>query len=253
MRLVSGPLSTLLFAALPCAALAGTEVHWVGASAGTAHAASQAVAPEALCQAALSALKQAAAGLPAGVQFDAQCSDAVPQVTVPAGDMALAAGPTHPLLDGLRDVAVDVRVDARLARTVRVPVRVALSARQWCARTDVPARTPVAEPLFVACSAPITRQEQLALANGPLPAGRTAHALHTGEPLLAVDVAGEGQRLRGDAVSVVFQLGAVTVESRGELRQDARLGEPTRVRLQDGQVVSGRLVAADRVQIEGQR
>lgn len=235
-------------------ALAGRwpgSVQWDGAALVEVRRASQELVADHLCAAALELLRERARTLPTGVSFEAQCSAPAEPVLVGAGALQLQvdAGALR-LVDGPATLPVLVRVDGVPERTVKLHVRLDVEADRWCAREAVPAGAEVSEARFAACRLPARSVDVLEASGRPLPAGRLQHALHAGEPLAARDVADAATQLRGDAVVVVYQAGAVALESRGELGQDARIGDAVRVRIQSsGQTVIGRLAAAGRVEI----
>ena len=155
------------------------------------------------------------------------------------------------MLDGLQDVALELRVDERTYRHVRLPVRVTLETPQWCAQEALVAGQALVPQHYVPCMRPLRHADQWALAGQLLPGGRLKRALRPGELLMARDVADGEMRLRGDAVTVVLRAGAFTLESLGRLGQDARVGDTVNVQLQgSAQSVIGRLAAAQLVEVE---
>lgn len=229
----------LVIAMLPVAALA---------------APSQRVEAAALCRAASEAVIAARASLPAGTVLEARCEPWTHDVEVAAGPLELRAQlAAAQLLDGVHDVAVELRVAQRVERTVRVPLHVTLQAPQWCAREGVAMRQELLPQHFEPCARPLQRAEQWRLAGKNLPAGRLKRALRSGEMLSMADIAEPGQQMRGDVVTVRYQAGALALESIGELSQDARIGDPVRVRVRgSAESVLGRLAAASVVELDPQ-
>jgi len=207
-----------------------------------------------LCGAATDALRRAAGALPGSVAMGLHCE--YDSAAIPVG-----RGPIEPrvqseslkLTDGLQEVVVVIDVAQRRERVVRVPVRVTLEAPMWCAGESLASGQAITAPKFVACRRSVQRADQWALAGQALPTGRLKRTLRAGELLAAADIAAGDVQLRGDAVAVVYQAGGLTLETAGELSQDARVGEAVQVRLRSGGApVSGRLAALWRVDIEGQ-
>lgn len=205
-----------------------------------------------LCAAALAHLRSAVDQLPEVGRFEARCEEGIPSMVAPTGPLSLSAPGAPVVLNGLQSVAVRVEVDGRAARTARIPVRVTLELLQWCARDALPSGSEIVAGRFERCTRPALRADQLPLAGHPLPQGRLYRALKAGDVLSARDVAPQDMHLAGEPVTVVWRAGALMVESRGALGQDAGIGEPVRVRVAGGQWLLGRLVAGRRVEIEEQ-
>jgi len=227
---------------------------WRGASWTDVQRESQRIEGHALCAAAAEALRVAGSGLPAGSAFDVQCVAGIGGVETGSGATVLQADPAAvSLLDGPQSVAVDVRVDQRVERTVRVPVTVSLRVGQWCAHDSIAAGQPLDPARFAVCMQPLRRSAQLALAGRPLPSGRLARAIRAGDALSSADIAETGVQLRGDIVTVQYRVGALVLESPGELSQNAHVGESVRVRLRgSGDSLVGRLASARLVEVGDQ-
>jgi flagella basal body P-ring formation protein FlgA len=91
------------------------------------------------------------------------------------------------------------------------------------------------------------------LAGRPLPSGRLARAIRAGDALSSADIAETGVQLRGDIVTVQYRVGALVLESSGELSQNAHVGESVRVRLRgSGDSLVGRLASARLVEVGDQ-
>lgn len=229
-------------------------VQWSGAAFVEVRQETQQIDAAMLCGAATDALRRAAGALPGGAAMGLRCEYNSAAITVGRGLIApRVQSESLRLTDGLQEVAVLIDVAQRRERVVRVPVRVTLEAPMWCAGESLASGQAIAESKFVACRRPVQRADQWALAGQAMPTGRLKRALRAGEVLAAADVAGGDVQLRGDAVAVVYQAGGLTLETAGELSQDARVGEAVQVRLRSGGApVSGRLAAVRRVDIEGQ-
>lgn len=211
----------------------------------------QRIALPSLCEPAREAAIAAAGTLPQGARLDVRCEAGHAAVELPAGRLQVHADRIDRPLDGLHDVTLELRVDDRLQRRVRMPVRVTLEAPQWCAQEALAVGQPTAPRQFAPCLRPLRHTSQWTLAGQALPAGRLKRALRPGELLMARDVADGDLRLRGDAVTVVLRAGSITLESPGRLSQDARVGDTVSVSVQgSAQPVSGRLAAAQLVEVE---
>jgi flagella basal body P-ring formation protein FlgA len=206
-----------------------------------------------MCEAATAAVAQAVRQYAASARLEARCEDGVPDVTVPAGRVSLAAVDDAVFLHGRAAVLLQLQVDGHSVRKVKVPLRVDLRVPQWCAVAALPAGTALDADRFSPCLEPLTWRDQLALAARPLPAGRLARRMAAGDVLRPQDVAAPDRVLRGDPVEVVYHAGALTLQSRGQVRHDARVGEPVQVQLAGGQVLSGRLATASEVQVQEYR
>lgn len=208
-----------------------------------------------LCEAASASFQPRLADLPFGAQSELRCnSDKLPPMQLPAGAVDLRVRDADaPVADGMQDRAVDVLVDGRLERTVRVMFQLSLQAPQWCARSAQPAGAAIDAATFATCMAPVRRPEQLAGVGQPMPVGRLKRALRAGEPLKADDIVSLDAALSGEAVTVRYRAGSLELQSPGVLARDAKPGEQAWVRLpQGGQPVAGRLVAAHVVEMEVQ-
>jgi len=223
---------------------------WTGAAVVNVVRETRRVETEPLCRSAIEALRAAATPLPEGGQLELQCAGGVQPPALPVGALVLQVlQPTRPV-DGLQDVALELRVDGLPQRVVKVPVRAQLTAPQWCAREGVAAGQALAAQHFNTCRQPLRHAAQWQFAGQPLPAGRLKRALRAGEPLQAGDVLDAGLQLRGDSVTVVYRSSGLTLESPARLTQDARIGDSVSVQLQGAnQALSGRLVAAHLVEV----
>lgn len=211
----------------------------------------QRIAMPSLCEPAREAVLEAVGALPAGARVEVRCEAGPAAIDVPAGRLQVVAQRIGRPLDGPHDVTLELRVDDRPQRHVRLPVRVTLEAPQWCAQDALAAGQPVAPRQFAPCLRPLRHADQWQLAGQPLPAGRLKRALRAGDALLPRDVADGDLRLRGDTVTVVLRAGGITLESSGRLGQDARVGDTVSVHLPgSAQSVSGRLAAAQLVEVE---
>lgn len=214
----------------------------------------QTVEASALCQPAVAAVQERGRTLPATVTLDVRCGDGVLPARVGSGALEVRVRPEGlELLDGVQQVVVELAVDGRMERVVRVPIEVSLQAVQWCAAEAIASGEPVVEGRFQLCRRPIRSTEQLRAAGRALPAGRLKRALRAGEAVSIADVADPDMQLRGDTVTVMLHSGVLAIESRGELSRDARIGDTVRVQLRRGEWVEGRLAAAKLVEVEEQQ
>ncbi len=233
------------FLVIPVAMLLGASLHAVAAPP------VQRIAQAALCEPARDAVRKAVGTLPKGTRLDVQCEGRSAAIDMPPGRLQVRANGIAKPLDGLHDVTLELWVDDRRQRLVRMPVRVALEAPQWCAQEALAAGQPMAPRQFTSCVRPLRHADQWTLAGQPLPSGRLKRALRPGDVLMPRDVADGDLRLRGDTVTVMLRAGVVTLESPGRLSQDARVGDIVSVHLQgSAQPVSGRLAAAHLVEVE---
>lgn len=236
------------------AAAAGVGVALDGAPIVKVRREAQQVEAATLCDAALTGLRRHAASQLVGLDFSAECVNGLGATEVGSGQLTVQARTSEAdILDGRRQVAVELGVGGRVERTVRVPVDVSLQAMQWCAKESIAAGESMLASHFSACRRPVRSATQARQAGQPLPAGRLRRALRAGDLLAMADVADVETQMRGDAVSVMYRAGTLAVESRGELSQDARVGDVVRVHLRTGEWVTGRLAAARQVEIEEQR
>ena len=175
-------------------------------------------------------------------------------IEVPQGALALSADLSRlQLVDGPQRASVDLAVAGRPQRSVAVTLKLSLMAEQWCARTPVAAGQALEASAFARCLVAVRHPAQLDTAGAPLPGGRTRRALRAGDSLSATDVAGEGAALAGDTVDVRYRVAGFELESRGALLQDARVGDPVRVRIsQATQPVLGHLTGERLVELEDQ-
>lgn len=222
-----------------------------GAAAGVAR--QQTVSAPEMCEAAKAGVAQAVHRQVARAQFQAQCEEGLSDVTVPAGRVSLTLADDTVPLHGRGAVLLQLLVDRHPVRRVKVPLRVDLRVSQWCAVTAVPAGSPIDAGRFSPCLEPLTQREQLSLAAQPLPAGRVARSLALGDMLRPQDVSAPDSVLRGETVGVVYRVGALTLQSRGEVRENARVGQSVQVRLAGGQILSGRLATASEVEVQEYR
>lgn len=229
-------------------------VRWSGAALVEVRQETQQVDAATLCRSATDALRQAAGALPGSVELGLRCEYAAAAIPVSRGPVEVRVqSESLRLLDGLQEVVVLLEVAQRRERVVRVPVRVTLEASMWCAGEGLASGQVIAASKFVVCKRPVQRADQWTTAGQALPGGRLKRALRAGELLAAADVAGGDVQLRGDAVTVVYQAAGLTLETAGELSQNARVGEAVQVRLRTGGApIVGRLAAVRRVDIEGQ-
>lgn len=212
----------------------------------------EAVQPAALCRAAVDSLRSAHRGLPVETRLDARCDANVPRVEFRAGGRLelRAQARDRALLDGWRTVDVEVLVDARVEKVVRVPVQLTIEVPQWCARESVMGGQPTTEQRFAPCARPLRSVDQLQLADGRLPSGRVIRAMRAGDTLVPNNLAEETVALRGDPVTVLYRSGAIALESTGELVHDGRIGEEVHVRLRGStEPLVGRLSSARQVDI----
>ena len=175
-------------------------------------------------------------------------------VEVPAGEVSLSADVSHlRLVDGPQRMDVDVGIADHPERAVSVTLKLSLLAQQWCAHAPVAAGEGLAPAAFARCLVPVRHPAEWETAETPLPAGRSRRALHAGDVLSAADVAASDSALAGDAVVVRYRAGGFELESRGLLVQDARVGDPVRVRLGEAtQPVVGHLAGERLVELENQ-
>lgn len=238
-----------LLAALP----AGWAVE--GAAAAKVVRAAQPLDGDRLCAVAVAAAEPRLDSLGPAIHHALDCAaDNSRPIDVPQGPLALSADLSHlQLVDGPQRANVDVMVAGRAERSVAVTLKLSLQAQQWCARTPVASGQVLQPSSFDGCLVPVRHPAQLDTAGAPLPAGRMRRALHAGDVLAAADVAGIDTALAGDAVEVRYRVGGFELESRGALLQDARVGDPVRVRLsQATQPVIGHLASGRLVELEDQ-
>jgi hypothetical protein len=156
-------------------------------------------------------------------------------------------------MNGLQRIPVDLFIDGRPQRRLGATLDVHLAALQWCADASLAEGTSLDGTLFARCWQPPPRSRELIGTEAQVPAGRLRHALRAGEALLANNVAPPGTALAGDQVAVRCRQGAVELEARGELEQDAHVGDAVRVRVrQADRPAVGRLVAPRIVELESQ-
>jgi hypothetical protein len=154
--------------------------------------------------------------------------------------------------NGLQRIPVDLFIDGRLERRLSAALDVRLAALQWCAEAPVTEGSAL-DAHFERCWRVPPRSGELIGGEAPVPVGRLRHALRAGEALLANDVAPPDTALAGDQVAVRCRQGAVELEARGELEQDAHVGDAVRVRVrQSDRPAVGRLVAPRIVELESQ-
>jgi hypothetical protein len=238
-----------LLAALPAGWVAG------GAAAATVARAAQSLDVARLCGAAVAAVQARFETAGAAVRRSVDCLlEGAESVEVPAGEVALSVDLSHlRLVDGPQRMDVDVSIAGRPERAVSVPLKLSLLAQQWCAHAPVAAGEAIAPAAFARCLVPVRHPEQWETADAPLPTGRARRALHVGDVLATTDVAAVDSALAGDPVVVRYRAGGFELESRGSLIQDARVGDPVRVRLGEAtQPVVGHLAGERLVELENQ-
>ena len=156
-------------------------------------------------------------------------------------------------MNGLQRIPVDLFIDGRPQRRLSAVLDVHLAALQWCANAPLAEGTPLDSAHFERCWQAPPRRGELVGAEAAVPAGRLRHAIRAGQALLAIDVATPDTALAGDQVAVRCREGAVELEARGKLEQDAHVGDAVRVRLgQADRPAVGRLVAPQIVELESQ-
>jgi hypothetical protein len=208
-----------------------------------------------VCEAAAAPLLSRLSTLPPETRHELRCvSEKRPAVQLPAGAVELKARlEGMSLVDGMRDQSVDVVLDGRLERSLRVTFQLTLFAKQWCAQSALPAGTAIDAQGFSICLVPVRHPDQLASVGLPLPPGRLGRALRANEALRDRDILSPDSGLSGEAVVVRYRAGALELESPGTLTRDTRPGELAWVRLsKGGEPVAGRLVAAHVVEMEVQ-
>lgn len=238
-----------LLAALP----AGWAVD--GAAAAKVVRAVQPLDGDRLCAVAVAAASLRLDPLGPAVHHALDCAaDNGSPIDLPQGALALSADLSHlQLVDGPQRANVDVTVAGRAERSVAVTLKLSLRAQQWCARTPVASGQVLQPSAFDGCLVAVRHPVQLDTAGAPLPTGRMRRALHAGDVLAAADVASPDTALAGDAVEVRYRVGGFALESRGALLQDARVGDPVRVRIsQATQPVIGHLASGRLVELEDQ-
>lgn len=237
--------------------LAALPAGWVAEGAAVARVtrAVQALDGDRLCAAAAAAARARLESYGPSVQRSVDCVvEGGGAIDVPAGAQVLSVDVSRlQLVDGPQRANVDVAIAGRPERAVAVTLKLSLRAQQWCARTPVAAGEVLAAAAFAACLVPVRHPAQLEAAGAPLPAGRLRRALHADDVLAAADVVGSDAALAGDPVVVRLRVAGFELESRGSLVQDARIGDPVRVRIsQATQPVIGHLTGERLVELENQ-
>jgi hypothetical protein len=226
-----------------------------GAAAASVSRASQEITAQRLCQVASEAAELRLNEMGASFQHQVNCRAALSApIVAPAGNIQLR--PDVALWrpsNGLQSMPLDLIVDGRMERQVRVGLDVRLSAWQWCAVEPEAEGTPLADARLRRCLQVPPGPDKLVAADAPLPAGRLRRALSAGQALVTLDIAAPDAALAGDPVDVHYRNGAFELEAPGELEQDARVGQEVRVRVsQASRPAIGRLVAPHIVELESQ-
>ena len=237
--------------------LAALPAGWIaeGAAVAKVTRAVQALGGDRLCAVAVAAARSRLEAYGPAVKRAVDCVvEGGGAIDVPAGAQALSADLSRlQLVDGPQRANVDVAVGGRPERAVAVTLKLSLLAQQWCARVPVAAGEALEPAAFAGCLVPVRHAAQLETAGAPLPVGRLRRALHADDVLAAADVVGSDGALAGDTVVVRYRVGGFELESRGALAQDARVGDPVRVRIsQATQPVIGHLAAERLVELENQ-
>jgi flagella basal body P-ring formation protein FlgA len=215
-------------------------IRWSGATAVAVRTQVQTVTAQALTETATSALRRHLAGVDGRttVSFDAPPAD----VQVPVGQVelrprALPARPEH----GRAPVWIDVLVNGAMYRSVVVPLAVSVRRQAYLARHDIDAGSLVTTDDFEVADADVAGIDALA-ARQPLVPFRAAHALRAGQPLTDAAMLAGGTVMRGDQVRLTIRTGAIGIDTAGVAMDDARPGQPVRVRPSGSQdVVTGHL------------
>jgi flagella basal body P-ring formation protein FlgA len=168
-------------------------------------------------------------------------------VVVPAGNLELRVRTRPPAeLNGTVSATVDAWVDGVLARSVGVPVRIALLSEVLVATRSISRAQPVAaEDVRIEAREVSAGQEPLRELGAVL--GRqSTRAIAPGEIILASWIDNPPLVRRGDIVLLTAEGRGVRALARGEAREDGRAGQVIRVR----SLTSNREVYG---QVEGER
>ncbi len=237
--------------------LAALPAGWTaeGAAAAKVTRAVQALDGDRLCAAAATAARARLESYGPAVERAVDCVvEGGGAIDVPAGAQVLSVDVSRlQLVDGPQRANVDVAIAGRPERAVAVTLKLSLHAKQWCARIPVAAGEALAPAAFANCFVPVRHPAQLEAAGAPLPVGRLRRALHADDVLAAADVVASDAALAGDPVVVRYRVAGFELESLGALVQDARIGDPVRVRIsQATQPVIGHLTGERLVELENQ-
>lgn len=223
---------------------ANVAIDWQGASAVSVATLTQRLDPQLLQEAAVARLA-ATFGEPDDA-FNLAPQDGA--VDIPQRPYALRTRPVATGGGARVLVWVDVLVDGAVYRSVVVPATVTRMRAGWVARRALAAGSRID-------SADVEPRQVNAAGLGPLPdavdGARLRGAVRAGEVLTMATLAPTGAVLRGDAVRLTIQSGALAIEAPGVAQGSALPGQLVAVRsASSGEILSGRVNRAGNVLVE---
>lgn len=257
--------------------LAPEQMAWSGPALATVRLAMTRVTGDQLAEVARTRL---VAGLQAsGLRAEVAAVQVPRDVMVPGGQVTLSPRSAPPVLASAwasqrgdtapprrQTVWVDLWVDGRFARAVAVAFEVDLYGPGYVAVRDLAAGQTVAVGRTDSDALALRDVNWSAGATRPVPAARGAmeetgskaegqamrlrHPMNAGQTLTRADVEPQPSVVRGNFATLRTQQGAIALESRVEVLQDAALGQAVRVKLPSASTsIVARVTGAGNVEV----
>lgn len=228
-----------------------TAVALTGAAQVVVSRASRELDPNALAAAAtehLSALLK-----PHGGRVALEIAATLPTVEIPLGQANITARKAAPVpLAPRMPVLLDIAVDGKFYRSVRVVVVAKVYQSVFVARRDLPRGANVDSADVAVAQLDVAGLEDPVLSEAaPIRNWRLAREVKSGEVILRRHLPAAPLVLRGDQVKLVSTVGAVMVESQATALENAELGRTIRVQgVQGSAPVQAQVVSAQQVHVQ---